>query len=136
MENQENIKEPNEFLESVRIDLFPDEIYVFTPNGEIKSLPKGATPVDFAYMIHTEVGNQCTGAKVNHRMVPLQTELQNGDIVEVVTTKNHGPSKDWLKFVKTVKARSRIKQWIKVKFSIDDEFHPIADIDLKIIANN
>ncbi len=73
VENQENIDDPDEFLENVRIDLFPDEIYVFTPNGEVKTLPKGATPVDFAYMIHTEVGNQCTGAKVNGRMVPLQT---------------------------------------------------------------
>ena len=115
MENQENIKDPNEFLENVRIDLFPDEVYVFTPNGEIKSLPKGATPVDFAYQIHSEVGNQCVGAKVNGRMVPLKYELETGDIVEVVTAKNHHPSKDWLNFVKTVKARSRIRQWIKTQ---------------------
>jgi GTP diphosphokinase / guanosine-3',5'-bis(diphosphate) 3'-diphosphatase len=113
VENQETIKDPDEFLESVRIDLFPDEVYVFTPNGEIHSLPRGATPVDFAYLIHTEVGNQCTGAKVNNRMVPLNTELKTGDRVEIITTKNHNPSKDWLNFVKTVKARSRIRQWIK-----------------------
>jgi len=99
----------------VRIDLFPDEVYVFTPRGEIKTLPKGATPVDFAFMIHTEVGSQCVGAKVNDRMVPLQYELQTGDVVEVITQKNHQPSKDWLKFVKTVKARSRIRQWIKTQ---------------------
>lgn len=115
VENQENFKNPEEFLENVRIDLFPDEVYIFTPRGEIKSLPKGATPVDFAYLIHTEVGNQCTGAKVNGRMVPLQHELKTGDIVEVVTLKGHQPSKDWLNFVKTVKARSKIRQWIKTQ---------------------
>ena len=113
LENQENIKDPGEFLENVRIDLFPNEVYVFTPGGDIKTLPKGATPVDFAYLIHTEVGHQCTGAKVNGRMVPLPYELQTGDVIEIVTAKNHQPSKDWLKFVKTVKARSRIRQWIK-----------------------
>ena len=81
----------------------------------MKTLPRGATPVDFAYLIHTEVGNQCTGAKVNGRMVPLQYELKTGDIVEIVTSKNHHPSKDWLNFVKTVKARSKIRHWIKVQ---------------------
>jgi len=115
VENQANFRNPDEFLENVRIDLFPDEVYVFTPNGEIKSLPKGATPVDFAYQIHTEVGSQCTGAKVNGRIVPLKHELQTGNIVEIITTKNHHPSKDWLNFVKTVKARSRIRQWIKIQ---------------------
>jgi GTP pyrophosphokinase len=88
---------------------------VFTPQGQIKSLPKGATPVDFAYLIHTEVGAQCVGAKVNGRMVPLKYELQTGEIVEVITSKGHHPSKDWLNFVKTVKARSRIRQWIKTQ---------------------
>ena len=115
VENQANFRNPDEFLENVRIDLFPDEIYVFTPHGEIKSLSRGATPVDFAYQIHTEVGNQCTGAKVNGRIVPLKYELQTGNIVEIITTKNHHPSKDWLNFVKTVKARSRIRQWIKTQ---------------------
>jgi len=115
VENQENFRNPSEFLENVRIDLFPDEIYVFTPGGEIKSLTKGATPVDFAYAIHSEVGNQCSGTKVNGRMVPLQYELKTGDIVEIITSKSHHPSKDWLKFVKTVKARSRIRQWIKTQ---------------------
>ncbi|MBW2434853.1 MAG: bifunctional (p)ppGpp synthetase/guanosine-3',5'-bis(diphosphate) 3'-pyrophosphohydrolase [Deltaproteobacteria bacterium] len=115
IENQENFLDPGEFLENVRIDLFPDEVYVFTPRGEVKTLPRGATPVDFAYMIHTEVGNQCTGAKVNGRMVPLPHELETGDIVEIVTSKNHHPSKDWLNFVKTVKARSKIRHWIKVQ---------------------
>jgi GTP pyrophosphokinase len=115
VENQENFRDPDEFLENVRIDLFPDEVYVFTPRGEIKTIPRGATPVDFAYLIHTEVGNQCTGAKVNGRIVPLQYELKTGDTVEIITSKKHKPSKDWLNFVKTVKARSRIRQWIKIQ---------------------
>ena len=115
VENQENFLDPGEFLENVRIDLFPDEVYVFSPRGEVKTLPRGATPVDFAYLIHSEVGNQCTGAKVNGRMVPLPHELKTGDIVEIVTSKNHHPSKDWLNFVKTVKARSKIRHWIKIQ---------------------
>jgi GTP diphosphokinase / guanosine-3',5'-bis(diphosphate) 3'-diphosphatase len=115
VETQETFSDPDEFLENVRIDLFPDEVYVFTPQGDIKSLPRGATPVDFAYMIHTEVGNQCVGAKVDGRMVPLKYKLQSGSIVEVVTAKSSRPSKDWLNFVKTVKARSKIRQWIKIQ---------------------
>ncbi|MDH4204071.1 MAG: bifunctional (p)ppGpp synthetase/guanosine-3',5'-bis(diphosphate) 3'-pyrophosphohydrolase [Desulfobacteraceae bacterium] len=115
VENQENFENPDEFLENVRIDLFPDEVYVFTPRGEIKTVPSGATPVDFAYLIHTEVGNQCVGAKVNGRIVPLQYELKTGDTVEISTSKKSHPSKDWLNFVKTVKARSRIRQWIKTQ---------------------
>ncbi len=115
VENQENFLDPGEFLENVRIDLFQDEVYVFTPRGEIKTLPRGATTVDFAYMIHTEVGNQCTGAKVNGQLVPLTYELKTGDIVEITTSKNHHPSKDWLKYVKTVKARSKIRHWIKTQ---------------------
>ena len=115
IENQENFSNPGEFLENVRIDLFPDEVYVFTPGGEVKSLPKGATPVDFAYQIHTEVGNQCIGAKVNSRMVPLQYELKTGDVAEIITSKSSHPSKDWLTFVKSVKARSKIRQWIKTQ---------------------
>ena len=115
IENQEDSLDPGEFLENVRIDLFPDEVYVFTPRGEVKTLPRGATPVDFAYLIHSEVGNQCSGAKVNGRMVPLPYELKTGDIVEIVTSKNHHPSKDWLNFVKTVKARSKIRHWIKIQ---------------------
>ena len=115
VENQENFRDPGEFLENVRIDLFQDEVYVFTPRGEIKTLPNGATSVDFAYMIHTEVGNQCTGAKVNGQLVPLTYGLKTGDIIEIITSKNHHPSKDWLKFVKTVKARSKIRHWIKTQ---------------------
>jgi len=115
VENHENIKDPKEFLENVRIDLFPDEAYVFTPRGDVKSVPRGATPVDFAYLIHSEVGNQCVGAKVNGQIVPLQYELKTGDTVEVITSKNHHPSKDWLNFVKTVKAKSKIRHWIKTQ---------------------
>jgi GTP pyrophosphokinase len=113
VENQANSSSPEEFMENVRIDLFPDEVYVFTPRGDVISLPKGATSIDFAYAIHTEIGNQCTGAKVNGKIVPLVYDLKTGDTCEVVVTKGHTPSKDWLQFVKTVKARSRIKHWIK-----------------------
>ncbi len=115
VENQENYHDPDEFLENVRIDLYPDEIYVFTPLGEIKTLPKGATPVDFAYMIHTEVGAECTGAKVNGKLVPLAHELETGDTINIITTKGHTPSPDWLNFVKTVKARTKIRAWINAR---------------------
>jgi GTP diphosphokinase / guanosine-3',5'-bis(diphosphate) 3'-diphosphatase len=115
VENQENFNDPDEFLENVRIDLYPDEIYVITPAGEIKTLPKGATPVDFAYLIHTEVGAECTGAKVNGKIVPLAHELKTGDRVEIITTKGHAPSPDWLAFVKTVKARTKIRTVINAR---------------------
>lgn len=115
VENQESYNDPDEFLENVRIDLYPDEIYVFTPQGEIRTLPKKATPVDFAYMIHTEVGAQCTGAKVNGKIVQLTHQLNTGDTIEIITTKNHTPSPDWLNFVKTVKARNKIRAWINAR---------------------
>jgi guanosine-3',5'-bis(diphosphate) 3'-pyrophosphohydrolase len=115
LEWQKDLKDPREFLESVRSDLFPKEVYVFTPKGQIKEFPAGATPVDFAYAIHSEVGTRCAGAKVNGRLVPLKSELQNGDVVEIITALNHVPSKDWLKFVKTSRARNRIRQWIKTE---------------------
>ncbi|MFO7913096.1 MAG: bifunctional (p)ppGpp synthetase/guanosine-3',5'-bis(diphosphate) 3'-pyrophosphohydrolase [Desulfotignum sp.] len=115
VENQENFNDPDEFLENVRIDLYPDEIYVITPAGDIKTLPKGATPVDFAYRIHTEVGAECTGAKVNGKIVTLAHELKTGDTVEVITTKGHTPSPDWLNFVKTVKARTKIRALINAR---------------------
>jgi len=113
LEWQKSLNDPMEFLESVRMDLFPHEVYVFTPNGEVKEFPKGATPVDFAYSIHSEVGNKCMGAKVNGKMVPLRYQLKNGDIVEIITSPRHHPSKDWLEFVKTPKARNKIRHWIK-----------------------
>ena len=102
-------------LATVREDLFPQEVYVFTPAGDVRALPQGATPVDFAYNIHTEVGHRCTGAKVNGAIVPLKYKLQNGDTVEVLTSKHHAPSRDWLNFVATPKARHRIRQWFKVE---------------------
>jgi guanosine-3',5'-bis(diphosphate) 3'-pyrophosphohydrolase len=110
---QKELKNPQELLEGVRLELYPEEVYVFTPTGDVKELPRGATLVDFAYAIHTEVGNRCTGAKVNGRMVPLRTELVNGDTVEIVTSPHHHPSRDWLQFVKTTKARHKVRQWLK-----------------------
>jgi GTP pyrophosphokinase len=110
---QMELQTPEELLEGMRLELFPDEVYVFTPQGEVKELPRGATPVDFAYAIHTEVGNACSGAKVNGRMVPLRYELQNGDTVEIITNPNQRPNRDWLQFVKTSKARHKIRQWLK-----------------------
>jgi len=115
VENQENLKDPDEFLENVRIDLYPGEIYVFTPAGEIKTLPKKATPVDFAYRIHTEVGAQCTGARVNGKLVPLSHELRTGNTIEIITTKGHHPNRDWLNFVKTVKAKTKIRAYINAR---------------------
>lgn len=112
---QREMKDPREFMSSLRYDLFQDEVYVFTPRGQVKELPEGATPVDFAYAIHTEVGNRCAGAKVNGRIVPLNTALKNGDTVEVLTATGRHPSRDWLQFVKTARARTRIKHWISTE---------------------
>ncbi|MBE9582224.1 MAG: bifunctional (p)ppGpp synthetase/guanosine-3',5'-bis(diphosphate) 3'-pyrophosphohydrolase, partial [Proteobacteria bacterium] len=115
VEEQKYVKDPDEFMEAVRIELFPDEVYVFTPQGDVLNLPRGATPVDFAYAIHSEVGNQCMGAKVNGRIVPLKYELKTGERVEITTSTNHRPSKDWLGFIRTARARSRIRQHIKAE---------------------
>lgn len=112
---EQELKDPREFMASLKVDLFDDEVYVFTPKGEVLDLPSGATPVDFAYMIHTEVGNRCSGAKVNGKLVPLDTQLKNGDSVEIITNVHRNPSRDWLKFVKTAKARTRIKHWIRTQ---------------------
>jgi guanosine-3',5'-bis(diphosphate) 3'-pyrophosphohydrolase len=109
LEVQQEVRDPQEFLQNLKIDLYPEEVYIFTPKGEVRSLPRGATAVDFAYSIHTDVGNQCVGARINGRMVPLRTRLQNGDIVEIVTQGGHKPSRDWLAFVVTSRARSKIK---------------------------
>ncbi len=115
LEWQKELSDPREFLDSVRIELYSDEVHVFTPQGEVKVLPKGATPVDFAYAIHSEVGHHCAGAKVNGNIVPLRYKLQTGDVVEIITNKNRHPSKDWLGFVVTSKARQRIRSWIKAE---------------------
>ncbi|TLN26034.1 bifunctional (p)ppGpp synthetase/guanosine-3',5'-bis(diphosphate) 3'-pyrophosphohydrolase [bacterium] len=113
VELNSDVGDPKQFLENIKGDLFPDVVFVFTPAGEVLELPKGSTPVDFAYNVHSQVGNHCVGAKVNDRMVPLSTVLRNGDRVEIVTSKNQKPSADWLEFVKSGKAQSRIKQWIR-----------------------
>ncbi|OFW54857.1 MAG: GTP pyrophosphokinase [Actinobacteria bacterium RBG_16_70_17] len=104
---------PEEFLANLKLDLYQDEVFVLTPKGEVKSLPRGATPVDLAYAVHTEVGHRCNGARVNGRLVPLSTRLESGDIVEILTTKSedHGPSRDWLGFVRTARAAAKIRQW-------------------------
>jgi GTP pyrophosphokinase len=112
---EKELKDPREFMASLKVDLFQDEVYVFTPQGDVLDLPFGATPVDFAYMIHTEVGNHCAGAKVNGKLVTLNSQLNNGDTVEIITNPNRKPSRDWLKFVKTAKARTRIKHWIRTE---------------------
>jgi GTP pyrophosphokinase len=114
MEWQQELKDPAEFLRMVKVDLYPDEVYCFTPQGQVKSLPRGATPVDFAYSVHTEVGHHCAGARLNGKLQPLRTELKNGDIVEILTAPNHTPSPDWLAFVKTPRARTKVRQWLNV----------------------
>jgi GTP pyrophosphokinase len=112
LELQQEVRDPQEFMQNLRIELYPEEVYIFTPKGEVKSLPRGATPVDFAYFIHTDVGHQCVGARVNGRMVPLRTRLSNGDIVEILTQSGHTPSRDWLNFATTSRARNKIKHYI------------------------
>jgi guanosine-3',5'-bis(diphosphate) 3'-pyrophosphohydrolase len=112
LEFQQEVRDPQEFLQNLKIELYPEEVYIFTPAGEVKALPRDATPVDFAYAIHTDVGHQCTGARVNGKMVPLRTRLRNGDIVQVITTPGHHPSRDWLNFAVTSRARNKIKHYI------------------------
>ena len=112
VEWQKEMTDPNEFLSSLKMDLYPDEVYTFTPKGKVVVIPSEGTPIDFAYTIHTEVGHTCVGAKVNGRMAPLRTKLRTGDIVEIVTQKDHKPSRDWLTFVKSPRARNKIKHWL------------------------
>ena len=114
LEWQKDMQDPEEFLNTLKTELFEDEVYVFTPKGDIKVLPKGATPIDFAYIIHEQVGNRMTGCKVNSKMVPIVTKLKNGDIVDIITSDNSkGPSRDWLKYIKSSTAKTRIQQWFK-----------------------
>jgi GTP diphosphokinase / guanosine-3',5'-bis(diphosphate) 3'-diphosphatase len=115
MESQKEMKDPKEFLDTVRFDLFPDEVYVFTPKGDVKALPEGSTPIDFAYAVHTDVGHHCVGAKVNGKLVPLRYTLRQGDIVEVVASPTQHPSRDWLKIVKSSRSKAKINQWLKVE---------------------
>ena len=128
VEWQKEMTDPNEFLSSLKMDLYPDEVYTFTPKGKVVVVPAGATPVDFAYTIHTDVGHSCVGAKVNGRMVPLRTKLRTGDIVEIVTQKDHKPSRDWLTFVKSPRARNKIKHWLN-----EDQRLRAVDIGRKLL---
>ena len=121
LEWQQEVRDSNEFMETVRKDLFNENIYVFTPKGDVFELPAGSVPLDFAYRVHTQVGHSCVGARVNHRLVPLETELHNGDIVEVMTAKGHGPSRDWLQIVKTQQAKNRIRQWFRKEMREENE---------------
>lgn len=115
MEWQKTLKDPTEFIETVKVDLFADEVYVFTPKGDVKAMPAGATPVDFAYLVHTEVGHHCSGARVNGLIVPLRYKLRNGDTVEILTSPNQKPNKDWLKFVKTSGAKAKIRHYMRTE---------------------
>ena len=118
LEWQQEVRDPGEFINSLKVDLYPDEVYTFTPKGEVKALPRGATPIDFAYNIHTDVGHQCVAARVNGRMVPVRTRLRSGDIVEVLTKPGHTPSRDWLNIVVTSRARNKIKHFIHAEENV------------------
>ncbi|HEX7043560.1 MAG TPA: bifunctional (p)ppGpp synthetase/guanosine-3',5'-bis(diphosphate) 3'-pyrophosphohydrolase [Burkholderiales bacterium] len=128
LEIQQKAGNPHEFLEHLKIDLFPDEVYVFTPNGEIKKLPRGATVIDFAYDVHTDIGNHCVGAKVNHELVPLRTTLKNGDHVEILTAPNGCPNPSWLDYVVTGKARAHIRSFLKNR-----EFGGAVDLGARLL---
>jgi GTP diphosphokinase / guanosine-3',5'-bis(diphosphate) 3'-diphosphatase len=128
VEWQKEMTDPNEFLSSLKMDLYPDEVYTFTPKGKVVVIPADGTPIDFAYTIHTEVGHTCVGAKVNGRMVPLRSKLHTGDIVEVVTQKDHKPSRDWLTFVKSPRARNKIKHWLN-----EDQRQRAVEIGRKLL---
>jgi GTP pyrophosphokinase len=114
VEWQQDVKDPSEFLSSLKVDLYPEEVYTFTPKGKVVILPRDASPVDFAYAIHTEVGHTCVGCKVNGRMVPLRSKLRNGDVVEIMTQPGHNPSRDWLGFAKSSRARNKIRHWLNI----------------------
>ena len=114
LEYQQEVRDPQEFIQNLKVELYPEEVYTFTPKGQVKAFPRGATPIDFAYSIHTDVGHQCVGARVNGKMVPLRTRLKNGDIVEIITQSGHKPSRDWLNFVVTSHARYKIKHLIRL----------------------
>jgi len=121
VEWQRELSDPQEFMENLKIDLFQDEVFVFTPKGDVIDLPRGSTPIDFAYAIHTEVGHRCVGAKVNDRLVPLEYNLRNGDIVNIITSNTSpGPSKDWMKIVKTTRAKTKMRQWFSKERRVED----------------
>ncbi len=133
MDWQRDVSDATEFVEGIKLDIFQDQVFVFTPRGDIKDLPAGATPLDFAYRIHTDVGHRTIGAKVNNRLVPLDYRLKNGDIVEIVTTKGeHGPSRDWLNLVRTSHAREKIRQWFKKKDRAENIVHGRESLDREL----
>jgi len=115
LEWQEEVEDSREFLQNLKVDLFPEKVYVFTPKGEVKSLPRGATPLDFAYAVHTEVGNHCMGAKVDGRLIPLSYQLKTGEQVEILTSLERHPSRDWLRLVQTTRARAKINTWLRAQ---------------------
>ncbi len=133
MDWQRDVADATEFVESLKLDIFQDQVFVFTPRGDVKDLPAGATPLDFAYRIHTDVGHSCIGAKVNNRLMPLDYKLKNGDIVEIVTTKSaHGPSRDWLNIVTTTHAKEKIRQWFKRQQRDENIVHGKATLDREL----
>src|SRR2546426_4361036 len=115
LDMQQEVRDPQEFIQNLKVELYPEEVYPSTPKGLVKAFPGGATPIDFAYAIHTDVGHQCVGARINGKMVPLRTRLKNGDIVEIVTQAGHKPSRDWLNVVVTSHARYKIKHLIRLE---------------------
>jgi GTP pyrophosphokinase len=131
LENQQDLRDPQEFIQNLKVELYAEEVYAFTPKGLVKAFPRGATPIDFAYAIHTDVGHQCVGARVNGRMVPLRTRLKNGDIVEIVTQAGHKPSRDWLSVVVTSHARYKIKHLIR----LEEKTHAI-DLGRKVFEKD
>jgi guanosine-3',5'-bis(diphosphate) 3'-pyrophosphohydrolase len=133
MDWQRDVSDATEFVEGVKLDVFQDQVFVFTPKGEVKDLPAGATPLDFAYRIHTDIGHRCIGSKVNNRLVPLDYRLKNGDIVEIVTTKSdHGPSRDWMNIVRTSHAREKIRQWFKRQERDENIAHGRESLDREL----
>jgi guanosine-3',5'-bis(diphosphate) 3'-pyrophosphohydrolase len=133
MDWQRDVSDATEFVEGVKLDVFQDQVFVFTPKGEVKDLPAGATPLDFAYRIHTDIGHRCIGAKINNRLVPLDYRLKNGDIVEIVTTKGeHGPSRDWMNVVRTSHAREKIRQWFKRQERDENIAHGRESLDREL----
>jgi len=115
LEWQKEVEDPRAFLNSLKLDLYPEEVYIFTPKGDVLSFPRGATPLDFAYRIHTDLGHHCVGARINGKLEPLRTELRNGDIIEILTNASRYPSRDWLSFVKTTRAKTKIRQWLNTE---------------------
>ena len=133
MDWQREVSDATEFVEGVKLDVFQDQVFVFTPKGDVKDMPAGATPLDFAYRIHTDIGHRCIGAKINNRLVPLDYKLKNGDIVEIVTTKGeHGPSRDWMNIARTSHAREKIRQWFKRQERDENIAHGRESLDREL----